>query len=162
MSGKPIRAAVIGLGRIGSSFDDEIGAFQPFASVPHSHAASYQAAEEVTLVAGADPHPGQREAFIRKWEFDRNHVYADYREMLERERPEIVSICTTAKPRPSILLAVVKANAGAKGYLGGKTDSLLARRGRPDGRCLPAGGYPARLRRLAMLGRCLQSYAPAG
>ena len=114
MSGKPIRAAVIGLGRIGSSFDDEIGAFQPFASVPHSHAASYQAAEEVTLVAGADPHPGQREAFIRKWEFDRNHVYADYREMLERERPDIVSICTTAKPRPSILLAVVKANAGVR------------------------------------------------
>ena len=114
MSGKPIRAAVIGLGRIGSSFDDEIGAFQPFASVPHSHAASYQAAKEVTLVAGADPHPEQRKAFIQRWGLDRNCVYGDYREMLERERPEIVSICTTAKPRPRILLAVVKANAGVK------------------------------------------------
>jgi predicted dehydrogenase len=114
MSKQPIRAAVIGLGRIGSSFDDEIGAFQSFATIPHAHAACYQAAEELALVAGADALAGQREAFIKKWGFNRNHVYADYRDMLERERPEIVSICTATNLRASILIEVAQANAGVR------------------------------------------------
>jgi predicted dehydrogenase len=68
----------------------------------------------VELVAGADPHEGQREAFARKWEFDPLHLYADYRQMLARERPDIVSICTTASHRARILLGVVAANAGVR------------------------------------------------
>ncbi len=114
MSKQPIRAAVIGLGRIGSSIDDEIGRFHPFATLPYSHAACYQFAEEVDLVAGADPHDGQREAFIQKWGFDRDHVYVDYREMLEREQPQIVSICTGTKPRARILVQVAQANSGVR------------------------------------------------
>jgi predicted dehydrogenase len=108
-----VRAAIIGLGRMGSTFDEEVGPYgrwQP----PHAHAACYRAVPEVELVAGADAHPGQREAFVRKWGLDAAHVYADYREMLERERPEVVSICTSARPRARILTDVLAADAGVR------------------------------------------------
>jgi predicted dehydrogenase len=42
------------------------------------------------LVAAASPSEGSREKARRVWGIER--TYADYREMLERERPEIVSI----------------------------------------------------------------------
>lgn len=110
---QPLRAAIIGLGRMGSTYDDETGPYghwQP----PHTHAACYRAVDGVELVAGADPHDGQREAFARKWDFDPAHLYADYREMLERERPEIVSLATSTRPRARILHDVIAANTGVR------------------------------------------------
>ena len=100
---KQYRAAVIGLGRMGSTFDDEKSAWDR-APRPHAHTPCYRAAG-VEVVAGADPHEGQREAYRRKWGIE--SLYADYREMLEREQPDILSICTTAKPRARILLDAV-------------------------------------------------------
>ena len=111
MAARKLRAAIIGLGRMGSTFDDEIGPFsrrQP----PHAHAGCYLAAG-VELVGGADQHEGQREAFFRRWGIEPAHVYADYRDMLAGERPDIVSICTTARPRAKILLDVVGADVKA-------------------------------------------------
>ncbi len=37
------------------------------------------------------------------------HLYADYREMLGRERPDIVSVCTSARPRAAIGREVTRA-----------------------------------------------------
>ncbi len=104
---KQYRAAVIGLGRMGSTFDDEKSAWDR-APRPHAHTPCYRAAG-VEVVAGADPHEGQREAYRRKWGIE--SLYADYREMLEREEPDILSICTTAKPRARILLDAVEVGA---------------------------------------------------
>ena len=104
---KQYRAAVIGLGRMGSTFDDEKSAWDR-APRPHAHTPCYRAAG-VEVVAGADPHEGQREAYRRKWGIE--SLYADYREMLEREQPDILSICTTAKPRARILLDAVGTGA---------------------------------------------------
>ena len=101
------RAAVIGLGRMGSTFDDEKAAWDR-APRPHAHTPCYRAAG-VEVVAGADPHEGQREAYRRKWGIE--SLYTDYRAMLERERPDILSICTTAKPRARILLDAVEIGA---------------------------------------------------
>ena len=96
------RAAIIGLGRIASTIDDEV---QGNSSVmlPFSHMGCFRAVPEVDVVAGADPHPTQRDDFARRWGVER--VYADYREMLEREKPEIVSVATSAKPRAGIEIA---------------------------------------------------------
>ena len=107
--GSAYRAAVIGLGRIASTFDDEQGPWSVWRG-PHAHTPSYLAAG-VPVVAGADPHDGQRAAYRRKWGIE--SLYSDYREMLERERPDILSICTTAKPRAGILLDAVE--IGARG-----------------------------------------------
>lgn len=106
------RAAVIGLGRMGSTFDDEItqgGAI----FLPYAHAPSYHASDKVQLVAGADPHPEQRALFGERWGLTADHLYADYRTMLANEQLDLVSICTTARVRAPIVQDVAK--AGVKG-----------------------------------------------
>lgn len=106
------RAAVIGLGRMGSTFDDEItqgGAI----FLPYAHAPSYHASDKVVLVAGADPHPEQRALFGARWGLSDDHLYADYRTMLANEKLDLVSVCTTARVRSPIVQEV--ARAGVKG-----------------------------------------------
>lgn len=106
------RAAVIGLGRMGSTFDDEItqgGAI----FLPYAHAPSYYASDKVVLVAGADPHPEQRALFGARWGLSDDHLYADYRTMLANEKLDLVSVCTTARVRSPIVQEV--ARAGVKG-----------------------------------------------
>jgi predicted dehydrogenase len=106
------RAAVIGLGRMGSTFDDEIDQGGTL-FLPYCHAPSYAAHERVELVAGADPHTEQRTIFAERWGLAANRVYADHKEMLAVEQPDIVSICTTARVRHSILLDTAAAGVRA-------------------------------------------------
>lgn len=68
------RAAIIGCGSIG-----------------RAHARGYAGAARTELVAVADVHPQAREEFAARYPGIR--TYADYREMLARERPDLVSIC---------------------------------------------------------------------
>ncbi|MSP11833.1 MAG: Gfo/Idh/MocA family oxidoreductase [Chloroflexi bacterium] len=95
------RAALIGLGRIASTIDDEVRN-SPLTRLPYSHMACYRAVPEIEVVAGADLYPEQREAFKNRWGLD--NMYADYREMLAKEKPDIVSVTTSAKPRPGIVI----------------------------------------------------------
>ena len=64
MSEKTYRAAVIGLGRMGSTFDDEIKQGGQF-FMPYCHAPTYVASPHTELVAGADPHAEQGAIFRR-------------------------------------------------------------------------------------------------
>jgi len=106
------RAAVIGLGRMGSTYDDEQhqGGTTFF---PYAHAPSYVATPGVELVAGADPHDEQRAIFGERWGVAPQHLYADYREMLANEALDIVSVCTTARPRAAIVQELAKAGVKA-------------------------------------------------
>lgn len=110
MSGKRYRAAIIGLGRISSTIDDEVVGNHAV-MLPMSHMGCFREVPEVDVVAGADPHPDQRADFTRRWGV--TNVYADYREMLEKEQPEIVSIATSAKPRPAIVSDCARAGVAA-------------------------------------------------
>jgi UDP-N-acetyl-2-amino-2-deoxyglucuronate dehydrogenase len=112
-AGRRVRAAIIGLGRMGSTFDEEVGPYGRWRP-PHAHAACYRAVPRVELVAGADPHPAQRVAFAARWGLDATRLYADHKEMLERERPELVSVCTSARPRARILADILEADAGVR------------------------------------------------
>jgi predicted dehydrogenase len=106
------RAAVIGLGRMGSTFDDEMtqgGAI----FLPYAHAPSYVAAPQTTLVAGADPHDEQRAIFGERWSLADKHLYRDYREMLAKEQLDIVSVCTTARLRAQIVQDAARAGVKA-------------------------------------------------
>ncbi len=118
---KTYTAAVIGLGRIGSTFDDEIeqgGAIH----LPYCHAPTYAAAPNVELIAGADPHPEQRQIFGERWGISSEHLYDDYRDLLDREKPDLVSIATTARVRAEIAIAAAK--SGAKGIWADKPIAL--------------------------------------
>ena len=87
---KPYRAAIIGLGRMGSTIDDEVTDVER----PFSIASSCHANERLELVAGADLLPERRAAFRERWGVEA--LYEDYMEMIDQERPDLVAVCTTA------------------------------------------------------------------
>lgn len=99
------RAAVIGLGRMGSTVDDEWG------YGPHAHAACYCAMDNVELVAGADLVEEKRMAFEARHPGTR--TYADHREMLAMEKPDIVSVTTHTGGRHEALMDCARADVKA-------------------------------------------------
>ena len=105
------KAAVIGLGRMGSTFDDEIKQGGSI-FLPYCHGPSYVASPHTELVAGSDPHAEQGAIFAERWGLSDRQIYSDHRAMLEAERPDFVSVCTTARHRAAILLDAI--NAGVK------------------------------------------------
>jgi predicted dehydrogenase len=100
------RAALIGLGRIASTLDDSVQGY-PAAKLPYAHMACYREVPAVEVVAAADSYAEQRAAFRQRWGLE--NLYADYREMLEKEKPDIVSVTTSAKPRPGIVIDCARA-----------------------------------------------------
>ena len=87
------RVAIVGLGRMGSTIDDEFQG-NPDVVLPYSVAAATVASERLQLAAGADVRPERRQAFGERWGV--SALYDDVDQMIERERPEIVAVCTTA------------------------------------------------------------------
>ena len=106
------KAAVIGLGRMGSTFDDEMKNGGSI-FLPYCHGPSYAASPHTELVAGADPHEEQGAIFAARWGLSERQIYRDHREMLEEERPDFVSVCTTARHRAAILLDAIDAGVRA-------------------------------------------------
>ncbi len=106
-----LKAAVIGLGRIASTIDEELGDFDGV-EFPYGHIPCYMSMPEIEVVGMSDTWVEQREAAGAKWGFEA--LYADYRQMLEETRPEIVSVCTSAKPRADILLEIATGGYGVR------------------------------------------------
>jgi Predicted dehydrogenases and related proteins len=77
----------------------------------HQHAAAYQKLPECAIVACADISRENGEAFAEL--FGVPKVYTDYREMLEKEELDIVSVCTW--PHLHEEMVVAAAEAGVKG-----------------------------------------------
>lgn len=103
------RAAIIGCGRPGGT---PPGVAEGFA-IGYTHARAYRAIQAVDLVAAADIDPDNLAAFARTFEI--GATYRDYQELLARERPDLVSICTWPPLHPDMV--VVAARAGVRGIL---------------------------------------------
>ena len=102
----PYRAALIGLGRIADTIDDEqVGSGWLY---PFSHMGSYAEVPQVRVVGAADLYAEQRATFGGRWGIAAEHLYEDFHDLLERERPEIVSVCTSAAPRAKIVLEIAR------------------------------------------------------
>ncbi|MBI3969823.1 MAG: TSUP family transporter [Chloroflexi bacterium] len=100
------RAAIIGLGRIADTIDDEqVGSGWLY---PFSHMGSYAEVPDVRVVGAADLYAEQRAAFGRRWGIPDDHLYESYEDLLVREQPDIVSVCTSAAPRALIVLDIVR------------------------------------------------------
>ena len=106
------RAGVIGLGRMGSTFDDEIVRGGSI-FLPYCHAPSYDASPHVELVAGADPHDEQRTIFGERWGLSADHLYTDHKEMLAKENLDVVSVTTNARIRSAIVQDVARSSVKA-------------------------------------------------
>lgn len=105
------RVGIIGTGRIAGSIQDEIET-GPFSFLlPYSHAGAYAAVPDTRIVAAADVNAERLAAFAARWQVPA--TYADYREMLENERLDIVSVCTPTRSRLDVVRAVCESGARA-------------------------------------------------
>ena len=104
-------AALIGCGRMGATIDDEVrDRPNSYLWIPYSHAAGYMAVERTDLIAVSDIDPIRTESIRQR--YDVPHGYTDYREMIEREKPDIISIAT--RPATHAEITVFAAEHGVK------------------------------------------------
>jgi len=97
------RVAIIGTGRMGGLIEDEM----PFGSwsKPYGHMSAYRAIPETTVIAVANRGEARLERFSKRFGID--NTYLDYKEMILKEKPDIVSITTPslARAEPIIFCA---------------------------------------------------------
>lgn len=107
------RAAIIGLGEIGSS-NEFIGTPNGHLRTVYgrlSHAAAFRDHARVALVAGSSRDLGRRAQFQSKWHVE--NVYADWRELLEREQLDILSVCTNTPSHAEIVIQAAQSGVKA-------------------------------------------------
>lgn len=108
---KTYRAAVIGCSRMGAFIDNEVPDYEAI-RLPYSHAAGFFAEERTTLIACADLRQDVMAHFGNRYNVPTSNQYTDYREMLEKVQPDIVSVATQPEHRAEIVIHA--ANHGAK------------------------------------------------
>lgn len=97
------RAAVIGCGRMGATIDDQMLEWADRDLwVPMSHAAAFATCERTELIAVCSRSQEWAEAARQRYRVPR--AYTDYRELIERAQPDIVSVAT----RPANHLEIVR------------------------------------------------------
>lgn len=102
---KPVyRVAIVGLGRMGSTIDDEL----PAGSPAYSISAAVKGSDRLQVVAGADIDPAKREAYKARWGVDA--LYDDYLTMIRQEQPDLVAICTKGVLHTEMSVAVAEEN----------------------------------------------------
>lgn len=100
-----LRAAIIGTGRpAGTPGATGCG-------ISHSHVPGYKKASHVKLVAVADVKRENGEKFVAEHELPAK-VYTDYHQMLAKEKPDVVSICTW--PHLHMEMTIAAAEAGVR------------------------------------------------
>jgi len=97
---------------MGATIDDEVqGRPDSFLWLPFSHAAACVACDRTELVAVSDIIAEKAEAIRQRYHAP--HCYTNYREMIEREQPDIVCIAT--RPATHAEMTVFAAENGVKG-----------------------------------------------
>ena len=114
MGGAKYRVAIVGAGRIGGLLEGE----QPPSAFrkPHSHFASYNAVDETEVVAVAGRSEGRLKMFTERYGI--TNLYTDYREMIEKERPDIVSVTTQSIHKAEVI--TFAAESGVRGIFAEK------------------------------------------
>jgi predicted dehydrogenase len=107
------RAGIVGCGRKAATLDDEDRCRVNYSIPPDAHAGAYAQVPRARLVAAADPNEAKRRLMQERWGVAA--VYADYREMLARERLDLISVTTRADRHAEVTIAA--AEAGVHGVL---------------------------------------------
>ena len=103
------RVAIIGTGRMGGLIEDELSVNQ-FTS-PYGHFSAYQFIEQTEVVAIANRGAERLQRFSDR--FGITNTYLDYKEMIQVEKPDIVSVTTPSFARPEPI--IFAAENGVKG-----------------------------------------------
>jgi predicted dehydrogenase len=109
MADKQYRVAIIGSGRMGGLIEDEIEAGSFYK--PYGHFPAYAAIAQTEVVAVANRGAERLARFANR--FGITNTYLDYREMIEKEKPDIVSITTPSFARAAPI--IFAAEHGVKG-----------------------------------------------
>ena len=99
------RVAIVGTGRMAGLIEDELaGRDLP---LPYGHFPAYEAIEQTEVVAVANRGRERLERFARRFGIPAEKTYLDYREMIEQEQPDIVSVTTPsfARAEPIVFAA---------------------------------------------------------
>jgi hypothetical protein len=96
MKNPTYRVAIIGTGRMGGLMEDETPLTNQF-SKPYSHFGAYTAIEQTEVIAIANRGAKRMQRFSER--FGITNTYLDYREMIEKEKPDIVSVTTPSYQR---------------------------------------------------------------
>jgi predicted dehydrogenase len=104
---KTYRAALVGCSRMGAFIDNEV-AGNPSTVLPYSHAAGYEACERTDLIAGSDIREDVLEVFGQRYDVTREHLYTDYKALIQREKPDILSIATQPEQRAEVILFAIE------------------------------------------------------
>jgi len=102
-----LRVAIIGCGRRGDS-DLRTGA-----GISHNHAAAYQAQKGVRMVAFCDLIATRAKAFRDEHGTGKERIHTDYRQMLRKEKPDLVSVCTWPDSHAAIVCGCAAAGVQA-------------------------------------------------
>lgn len=100
------RAAIVGCGRIGCSFDDD--SRRGYVS---THAGAYTSLPQFDLVALCDVDPTRVAAYGDKFEVPGR--YTDWKEMLASEQIDVLSVCTTVESHMPITVGAAAAGVRA-------------------------------------------------
>lgn len=100
---KTYRAAVIGCSRMGGFIDNEVVG-SPKTALPYSHAAGYMACDRTDLIACSDVRTDVMAEFGKLYKIPPDTQYTDYRDLIDKERPEILSIATQPEQRAEITI----------------------------------------------------------
>ena len=110
-----LKAAIIGTGRIGDTYDAEMLHYPDielpgenvhagtYSVEPKAHAPAYRSMDEYELIAGANRGVERLQEFGRR--HDLEAVYTDYQEMLEETDPDVVSVCTQSPEKCAAVVA---------------------------------------------------------
>jgi predicted dehydrogenase len=102
---KTYRCAIIGLTNIasGPATPSLTGGRHP---LPYSHASALAMIPNARVVAVCELVPAMAQQFLAEWSetWGEMHVYSDYREMLEREEIDILSVCTPDNKHATIVV----------------------------------------------------------
>ena len=94
------RAALIGCSRMGAFIDNESGA-PPGTQPPRSHAAAFEACDRTEMVACSDLRVEVMEQVGTRYGVPKERQYTDYREMIAKEKPDIIGVATQPESRSS-------------------------------------------------------------
>src|SRR5436305_9887644 len=80
-------------------------------SIGRGHGYGWTNSERTELVTLADITPAARDEFGEEFGVEESKRYADYREMLDKEKPDIVSVCLWhGQHAPTVIAVAASAN----------------------------------------------------
>ena len=106
MNSHTYRAVIVGSGRIAGGLEDD-----SLRQHPCTHIGAYRRFPQIEVSACSSKTDEQAREFAWRWGIS-NH-YDDYREMLERENADIVSVCTPAEHHYEAVMQAAKCGARA-------------------------------------------------